>query len=167
MKYDVRLIKPSEYPLLEDFLYEAIFVPEGETPPDRSILRRPALRVYVEGFGAGAADRCVVAEARGRVVGAAWARIMDDYGHVDDDTPSLAVALYPEYRGMGIGTALMEALLSTLARDGYARASLSVQTANRAMRLYERLGFETVENKGGEAIMVRRLDQRDINERRH
>lgn len=32
-------------------------------------------------------------------IGAVWTRIMDDYGHVDDDTPSFAISLYKEYRG--------------------------------------------------------------------
>ena len=34
----VRELRESEYPLLEDFLYEAIFIPEGVKPPDRSII---------------------------------------------------------------------------------------------------------------------------------
>ena len=41
--YQIRAIRPDEYSLLEDFLYEAIFIPEGETPPDRSIVRMPEL----------------------------------------------------------------------------------------------------------------------------
>ena len=32
---------------------------------------------------------------------------MNDYGHVDDDTPSFAISLYKEYRRNGIGTQLM------------------------------------------------------------
>lgn len=153
----IREWKPGESALLNDFLYLSIFVPEGEDPPPRSILDKPELRVYVDRFGEGIADRCLLAEADGAVVGAAWARIMDDYGHVDDDTPSLAVSLLPEWRGRGIGRALLEGLFSLLAEAGWRRVSLSVQTANRAMRLYERLGFETVEEKDGEAIMVKKL----------
>lgn len=153
----VRGLEPEEYGCLEDFLYEAIFVPEGQTPPPRSILTEPALRVYVDGFGEGAADTAVAAEANGRVVGAAWARIMDDYGHLDDETPSLAVALYVPYRGRGLGSALLKALLERLRLKGYARASLSVQKANRALRLYRRLGFEAVQDKGEELIMVKAL----------
>ena len=158
MKRDVREMRPSEAALLEDFLYEAIFVPEGEAKPDRSIVNDPALQVYVRGFGGGRGDRCFVAEADGRVVGAAWSRVMDDYGHIDDDTPSLAIALYPEYRGQGLGGAMLAKLLEALRVDGWARVSLSVQKANRALRLYKRLGFVTVEDRGEELIMVRRLD---------
>ena len=52
----IRKLRPEEYDLLPEFLYEAIFVPEGEAPPPRDILQKPELRVYSEGFGAGGAD---------------------------------------------------------------------------------------------------------------
>lgn len=155
METIIRPIRPAELPLLEDFLYLSIFVPEGETPPPRSILQKPELRVYLEGFGEGVADRCLVADVGGRVVGAAWARIMDDYGHVDDDTPSLAISLLPEWRGRGIGTALLARLLEELNAAGWPRTSLSAQKANAATRLYFRLGFRVVEDKGEEYIMAR------------
>ena len=50
MEYTIRKMKQSEYPLLEDFLYEAIFVPEGMKPPARSILQTPELQVYTADF---------------------------------------------------------------------------------------------------------------------
>ena len=77
-------------------------------PPDRTIVERPELRLYYDDFGSGRADHCLVAEAAGHVVGAVWTRIMNDYGHVDDETPSFAISLLPEYRGQGIGTCLMK-----------------------------------------------------------
>ncbi len=95
----IREIKEEEYALLEDFLYEAIFVPEGTPAPPRSVLSLPELRVYVDGFGSRKDDAGLVAEAGDAVVGAIWARVMDDYGHIDDETPSLAVSLYKEHRG--------------------------------------------------------------------
>lgn len=155
MEAIIREIRQDELSLLEDFLYLSIFVPEGEAPPPRGILQKPELRVYVDGFGEGAADLCLVAEAGGRVVGAAWARIMDDYGHVDDDTPSLAVSVLPGWRGRGVGTALLARLLDALRAAGYPRTSLSAQKANAAVRLYRRLGFEVAEDRGEEYIMVR------------
>jgi len=36
----------------------------------------------------------LVAEIKEKIVGAVWARIMDDYGHIDDETPSFAISLY-------------------------------------------------------------------------
>lgn len=110
MKYKIRKMKAEEYDLLNDFLYEAIFVPDGAKPPEKSILQLPELQVYTDDFGSSPHDRAFVAEAEGKIVGAAWARIMKDYGHMDDQTPSLAISLYKEYRGMGIGTALLKTL---------------------------------------------------------
>ena len=107
----IRKLYPEEADLLRDFLYEAIFIPEGVEPPARDIVERPELRIYYDDFGTGPADHCLVAEAAGRVVGAVWTRIMKDYGHVDDGTPSFAISLIPEYRGQGIGTRLMREMV--------------------------------------------------------
>ena len=100
----IRDIRQEEIPVLEDFLYEAIFIPEGVPAPPRSIIENDDLQVYVRDFGKLPDDRCLIAEVEGKIVGAAWTRIMDDYGHIDNQTPSLAISLYKEYRGMGIGT---------------------------------------------------------------
>ena len=150
----LREIRESEYCLLKDFLYEAIFIPEGVEPPAKEITEQPELKLYYEDFGTGRADRCIVAEADGRVIGAVWTRIMNDYGHVDDDTPSFAISLYKEYRGKGIGTGLMRRMLELLGKDGFKRASLAVQKANYAVRMYEKVGFKTVDETNEEYIMV-------------
>lgn len=44
-------IRKDEVVLLKDFLYEAIYIPEDVTPPPRSILDQPELRVYIDDFG--------------------------------------------------------------------------------------------------------------------
>ena len=153
----IRDIKPGEIPLLEDFLYEAIFIPEGVSAPPRSIVLNEELQLYVRDFGKKADDRCLVAEVDGKIVGAVWTRIMDDYGHIDDHTPSLAISLYQEFRGRGIGTLLLRRMLDRLRADGFQRVSLSVQKANYALRMYEKCGFEKVEDRGEEVLMVCRL----------
>lgn len=153
----VREIKEEEYILLEDFLYKAIFVPEGTPAPPRSVVSLPELRVYVDGFGSRKDDTGMVAEVDGSVVGAIWARVMNDYGHIDGETPSLAVSLYKEYRGHGIGAALLRAMLDLLKRKGYGRVSLSVQKANYELKMYEKAGFEVVDENEEEYIMLRRL----------
>ena len=96
----------------------------------------------------------MVADDNGRVVGAVWTRIMNDYGHVDDDTPSFAISLYREYRGKGIGTGLMERMLELLREKGYKKASLAVQKANYALKMYEKVGFKTIDENSEEYIMV-------------
>ena len=152
--YAIREIRKDEVELLKDFLYEAIFIPEGVTPPPRSILDQPELRVYIDDFGSRKGDHCLVADCNGKVVGAVWTRIMDDYGHVDDDTPSLAISLYEEYRGKGIGTQIMAKMLGLLKKQGCKRASLAVLKANYAVKIYERVGFQTVDENEQEYIMV-------------
>ena len=150
----IRELKMSETELLKDFLYEAIFIPEGIEPPDRKIIELPELRLYYEDFGKGSADNCLVTEEDGRIVGAVWTRIMNDYGHVDDETPSFAISLYKEYRGRGIGTKLMYAMLELLGAKGYKRASLAVQKANYAVGMYEKVGFRIIDQNEEEYIMV-------------
>ena len=149
----IREIRSEEISLLNDFLYEAIFIPEGVPAPPRSIIENEDLQVYVRDFGLKADDRCLVAEIDGRIVGAVWTRIMDDYGHIADDTPSLAISLFKDYRNQGIGTKLLRQMLQLLLRDGYRQVSLSVQKANYAARMYQKAGFEVLEEKGEEYLM--------------
>ena len=150
----LRELRKNEIDLLPDFLYEAIFIPEGVDPPAREIIELPELKIYYEDFGTGKADYCIVADDNGKVIGAVWTRIMNDYGHVDDDTPSFAISLYKEYRGQGIGTQMMKEMLVLLREKGYARASLAVQKANYAVRMYEKVGFKTVDENEEEYIML-------------
>lgn len=157
MEYLIRPIRQDEYHLLEDFIYEAIFIPEGVEPPPRSIIENDDIQVYIKDFGGSGHDRCFVAEVSGKVVGAVWVRIMDDYGHVNDETPSFAISLYKEYRGYGIGTEMMKRMLSDLKENGYRQASLAVQKANYAVRMYLAVGFEIVDENDEEYIMIARL----------
>lgn len=157
MNYKIRKIKENEYNLLEYFLYEAIFIPKGIKPPSREIINNPELQVYIKDFGSFPSDKAVVAEIDGKIVGAAWGRIMNDYGHIDDSTPSLAISLYKDYRSKGIGKNLMLALLKDLKEAGYKQISLSVQKKNYALNLYRNLGFKEVKEYAEEFIMIKNL----------
>ncbi len=157
MNYIVRKIKQSETSILSDFLYEAIFVPEGTTPPPREIIKQPELQVYISDFGKHDDDICYVAETDCGIIGAVWVRIMDDYGHIDDETPSFAISVNKEYRGQGIGTVLMKTMLEELKKRGYKQTSLAVQKANYAVRMYKSVGFEIVDENEEEYIMVCKL----------
>jgi [ribosomal protein S18]-alanine N-acetyltransferase len=56
----------------------------------------------------------------------------------------------PSKRGHGIGDELLKALIAKAREQGYARLSLSVEPGNPARKLYERHGFEVVD-EGAEA----------------
>ena len=154
MDYTIREIQKQEYPLLDNFLYEAIFVPKGIEPPPKTIIASPELQVYIEHFGESKDDWGLVAEVDGKIVGAVWVRIMNDYGHIDDEMPSLAISLYKEYQGFGIGTAMMKEILALLKSHGYKHVSLSVQKANYAAKMYLKIGFEIVREIEEEYIMI-------------
>lgn len=154
----IREIRSEEIPLLNDFLYEAIFIPEGVPVPPRSIIENEDLQVYVRDFGKKADDRCLVAEVEGKVIGAVWTRVMNDYGHIADGIPSLAISIYKDYRHKGIGTDLLRKMLQLLKRDGYPQVSLSVQKANYAFRMYLKAGFEVLKETEEEYLMVCRLE---------
>ncbi|NLT08056.1 MAG: GNAT family N-acetyltransferase, partial [Ruminococcus sp.] len=134
-----------------------IFIPEGAVPPPRDIIMQPELQVYVEDFGSRRGDAGLAAECDRKIVGVIWSRIMNDYGHIDDDTPSLAISLYKEYRNSGIGTALLREMKELLKKMGYRQVSLAVQKENYAVRMYRKAGFETVSENDEEFIMVCKL----------
>ncbi|MCL1895311.1 MAG: GNAT family N-acetyltransferase [Clostridiales bacterium] len=176
----IRQIEPSEYRLLEDFFYHAIFVPPGVATPARDIIYDPKLFIYVDGFG-GEGDCGVVADLGGRigggddcgvaadlggiaggsaspqVIGAAWARIIPAYGYIDDETPELAISVLPDYRGQGVGTGLLTHLFGLLRERGCRQTSLSVHKLNAAARLYLRMGYEVFRENDEDYIMVKVL----------
>ncbi len=160
-----RLIYPSEYGVLETFLYESIFIPEGVSPPSREVIYEPSLYHYIEGFGR-QGDVCFACENDGKIVGTAWSRILDTadnkgYGNTGDGIPELAVSVLSEFRNRGIGAELLRRLHAALGELGYRQISLSVQKANPALRLYERCGYETIKEQGTDYIMVKRLDGKE------
>src|SRR4051812_28529527 len=99
-------------------LYEAIFVPDGSTPLPRAVVDTPALAHYVRGYGR-PGDHGLVASSGSEPIGAAWVRQLTEsdpgYGHVDNVTPELTIAVVPDWRGLGIGSRLMHDLLGALA----------------------------------------------------
>lgn len=154
MNYRIRKLLISERAVLDTFLYYAIFIPKGVAQPPFDIIYQPELQVYVKDFGERKGDVCYVAECDGKIIGAVWVRIMNDYGHVSDEMPSLAISMLPEYRNNGIGTVLMKKILSSLHELGYKGVSLSVQKQNYAYSMYRKLGFKTIQEKDEEYIMV-------------
>lgn len=157
MNYIIREIRDTEIEILDEFLYEAIYIPAGNLPPSKKIINQPELQVYIADFGTKTGDIGLVAEVEGKIIGAVWARIMNDYGHIDNNTPSLAISLYKEFRNLGIGTAMMKKMLCMLQKNGYKQTSLAVQKANYAVKMYKKVGFEIVDENDEEYIMLCRL----------
>ncbi len=138
---------------LWEMLYLALHVPDGQPPFPREIVQEPEIRHYVEGWGR-RGDMGVMALDEEKPVGAAWLRLFADhdrgFGYVDEATPELSIAVLPEYRGHGIGTALLHRALEMVAFC-YNTVSLSVTKSNPAYRLYARMGFVTVSRRWRDA----------------
>lgn len=62
------------------------------------------------------------------------------------------ISLIPRYRNQGVGTHLLKALIAE-ARTEQKTVRLNVQSVNRAMRLYQRLGFTAIEERGVHYLM--------------
>ena len=157
MNYIIREMHPNENPLLEDFLYQAIYQPDKTNLAPRSIIEKPELQVYIKDFGTKKDDYCFCAEVDGKIVGAVWVRNINGYGSVDNNTDEFAISVFDEYQKMGIGTALMNKMLEHLNKLNYSKASLAVQKENYAVRMYQKVGFEIVDENEQEYIMIQRL----------
>lgn len=82
------------------------------------------------------AARYLVAEVDGKVVGFGGAWVILDESHITN------IAILKEYRGLGMGRALTQALLQYLSNLGAAYATLEVRKSNEvAQSLYVSLGF--------------------------
>lgn len=159
----IREIRFHEIPLLTDFLYEAIFQPDNKPKIPRTVLQEPMIWAYVDRFGTRPEDFCLVALVDGIIVGAAWSRNGCSCGKVDDTTPELAISLYPEYRNKGIGSRLLALLLGTMSEKGFGKVSLSVDKTNYAVKMYRKAGFETIEEREYDYLMVIHLKNDESN----
>lgn len=157
MEYEIRKMREDEYPLLAEFLYEAVFQREDSALLPKSVIKEPSLKIYIENFGL-ENDRCLCAEAGGKIVGAVWTRTISGFGSVGADVPEFAISLYKDYRGLGIGTAMMRQMLRLLREEGWKKASLAVQKDNYALKMYLNTGFEIIGENEEEFIMVCNLD---------
>lgn len=129
---------------------------EGEPVDARTAPRE--VRHYLEGWGRQGDEAAVAVDPSGRVVGAAWIRLMTEedpgYGFVDAHIPELGIGILPEFRGIGIGGRLMDVILE-IAREHHTAVSLSTLDTNTvAQHLYESRGFRRVSHTEGAYTML-------------
>ena len=157
MDYIIREMRTDEYPLLDDFLYQAIYQLDKTNLAPKSIINNSELQVYIKDFGKQEDDYCFCAEVNNRIIGAVWVRNINGYGSIYDVTVEFAISVFDEYQKMGIGTALMNRMLEHLKELNYPKASLVVQKGNYAVRMYQKVGFEIACENEQEYIMIHRL----------
>lgn len=149
MRYSIRPIIEQDVPFLWDMLYESLYVPKGKDPFSRNVIKEPFLSKYVEDWGREGDLGYIAVNDEGLSLGSITARFFNEdnkgFGFVGNDVPELGIALKAEYRGIGIGKALLKMLVDVLKEKGIKKVSLSVDPDNRAaMKLYQRFGFKEV-----------------------
>lgn len=177
----IRPLRAEELGFLREMLYQALYVPEGEDPPPREILYEPQIARYVttwniredlalvaeaaiagdEAADAASGDAPATGADSHKLIGAIWGRRFSEdepgFGFVSEDTTELSMAVSPEYRGRGVGAALLEAFLADVRKRGRPAISLSVDRRNPALRFYERAGFAEHATAGNSVTMLLRL----------
>ena len=108
---------------------------------------------------AGAKAEAEAEAEAGTPTGAAWARASTaedpGYGFVADDVPELGMAVLAPYRGIGLGSQLLDACLLALREAGHRAVSLSVEDGNTvARRLYDSRDFRPVGRVGGSDTLL-------------
>lgn len=110
-------------------------------------------------------DLGVIAEADGERIGAAWLRFHPasdpGYGFVAADVPELTIGVAADWRGQGVGRALLRAIAERAISAGIGKISLSVERKNFAQKLYLSEGYQIVDCSGRDSdTMVKDLPPR-------
>jgi GNAT superfamily N-acetyltransferase len=148
-----------DLPVYKRILREAVsWRPGMRLPPE--VVDHPDLARFHRNWGR-PGDLAVVASAGDAVAGGAFCRLFTDADHssgfVDEQTPEIAIAVWEEHRGRGLGGRLLAALADAARSAGIVRLSLSVERENPAVRLYLRSGYEIVAEPGNDYLMVTTL----------
>jgi GNAT superfamily N-acetyltransferase len=151
MDYVIRQLTREDEPILWEMLYYGLSSTGKTEPLTPDVVRRPEIARYVEGWGRSGDTGFVAHDKKNRaLLGAAWLRQLSA---PSDASPELALAVKPEHRRHGIGTALLTQLVR--ANPDHSRISVSFVAGKPVLRLYERFGFKVVEQRPDAVVMQR------------
>ena len=159
-KYTFRSLMASDREFLKEMIFLSIHVREEQDPFPKSILAHPGIVKYYTDWGA-STDHGIIVQDQEQKIGAIWSRQFTKankgYGFVNEETPELGIAIKEGYRNQGLGHILMNQLFDVLKQHQVKSISLSVDNQNPSIRLYERNGFQILEENGTAITMFRRL----------
>jgi GNAT superfamily N-acetyltransferase len=153
MDYVIRPLTRQDEPILWEMLYYGLSSAGKNEPPSHDVVRRPEISRYVEGWGRAGDTGFVAHDKKNQaLLGAVWLR---KAANETDVSPELALAVKPEHRRHGIGTALLTQLVR--ANPGQSTISISFVAGKPVLRLYERFGFKVVEARSDSVVMHRQV----------
>lgn len=146
MNYTIRKSTNDDEPIIWQMLFYASHMHEQDGKTLEDAKHDEGVAAYAKNWGREGDLGYIAVDDSGKALGAAWVRLYKgentSYSQVDDNTPELSIAVLPDYTGKGIGTALMQKLLADL-KTLYPAVMLNVRADNPALRLYQRLGFQS------------------------
>ena len=136
----IRNIEEKDSDLLKDFLYIAV-CKEGEEKPKRSIINNPEYKKYYEWFGKKENDCGLVAEHKGKIIGAVWARKINGIDIRTFRDSIFAISVFKDYRRNNVGTKLMYKMLLLLLEHDYKYISLTLKKDDPSLDFFSKLQF--------------------------
>ncbi|MEA2091922.1 MAG: GNAT family N-acetyltransferase [Campylobacterota bacterium] len=150
MKPILYFLRSSEQKITTDMLTFAMRLDKL----NKTLQDFPQLNIYDRYYGLSSKDLGLYALYEHTIAGAVWIRLLraEDgaNGFVDANTPVLNIAVKPEFRGKGIGSAMLEQLLLE-AGAVFEQISVSVVKNSKAVKFYEKFGFAKVEASEGKS----------------
>ena len=143
-------LRSSEQKIVTDMLhFSARLYEVGKTLDDVA-----ELDMYNKFYGLTTKDLGLYALVGHKIAGAVWLReLKKENGanaYVDDKTPVLNIAVKPEFRGQGIGSAMLEQLFLE-AGALYKQISVSILNNERTLNYFEKFGFTKLEGSNGKS----------------
>ncbi len=169
MNTQLYFLRSSEQKIVLDMLP---YVLELESST-KTLQEYPELSIYYEYYGLTPKDLGLYALHNNQISGAIWSRKFTPEhkanGFVDADTPIIQMAVLPQFRSQGIGSAMMEQFLLEAATQ-YEQLSLSILQDSQYIGFFEKFGFERLEDhehqraieKKSAVTMIKKLQKKEL-----
>ncbi|MEA2098717.1 MAG: GNAT family N-acetyltransferase, partial [Campylobacterota bacterium] len=114
------------------------------------------LNIFTDFYGLTKKDLGLYALVDNCIAGAIWSRELNE----NFETPTLSVAILPEFKGKEIGSFMMNQFLQE-AGAIYEQISIDITHKPKAILFYEKFGFEKLDDSDS-LIMIKKLEKKEV-----